>query len=147
MQLIWVLFEVAYFFIYFFIIFRMAQVQNKVGRPAGQKPYGEQRGGQRKKTLREFQEFMKERAGNDMTLIFEYLQGKAKKMATREQANRLLELMNGFKMLKKLVGGLKTMCQRLPTWRQREVLSIMVDTGLTRQQVQSLGWHIGAKGV
>lgn len=119
----------------------------KVGRPAGRQEYRHQKGGQRKDTMAQFKKVVETLAGGDYeALIEEFLQKKAASLTESEKAKRLMQLLRHWKPLRMMLKGLKTVCERLPTFKYREMVSIVVSTGLSRRAVKDLGWKIGQDG-
>ena len=110
-------------------------------------PYQNQKGGQKRESMKKLNEFMDTVAGGDFeTIIREFLEKKSKQEGQREKSMKLLGLLQGWKPLRTMIQGLKAMCSHKPTYLWREVISIVVDSGFSRKMVKNLGWNIGPDG-
>ena len=125
----------------------MPVINSKPGRPSKRQPYCDQSGGQKRDTMKQFSDFLQDKAGGDYESIFrDYLSKQERKEGERQKSMRLLNLLKGWAPMKTLIKGLKTTCERLPTYEWREVISIVINAGFTRKMMTNLGWRIGAAG-
>lgn len=125
----------------------MPAVNSKPGRPSKRQAYGNQSGGQKRDTMKQLRDFIQDKAGGDYESLFrDYLSKQERKEGEREKSTRLLNLLKGWAPMKTLIKGLKTTCERLPTYEWREVISILIDAGFTRKMMKNLDWKIGAAG-
>lgn len=118
------------------------------GRPTGRQRFSQQKGGQRKQTMRELRAFIEKQAGDDGYGLFEAWLGQQDPKVVGGHALTPLELLTRqSQYFKRLVEGVGKLANQVSDYKKRQFYSIFRWAGLSRDALSDLGVYVGERGM
>jgi len=113
------------------------------GRPKGYEPFSQQSDSKCSLTLTKLNKFIDKNAGGDATgLILAYLKSKHSKTCfSAREFNRSFELA----WINKLLRGFNNIYSSMPNYNKIQYVTIFRNAGMTRDEVNSVGYNISNK--
>ena len=116
------------------------------GRPRGRQPFKDQKGGQRKDTIRKLKEFVDTYAGGDFSIFQTVLAKQDGRMEGNIRLSASESMIYDCSMVTRLLEGINALVAQTSDYQKRQYVSIFRHAGLSRKFLASKGFRIGERG-